>query len=139
MVKCSVPGCLTGNAKSPEKGICSFKFPTDDRLKLKWLKLIGLKSVKDTARVCQKHFISTYFLPDSENVGARNLPLKTPTLREDAVPTVFDFGPTKKKRDRSSDTSASCGKTPRFHSDHDYLMTAPAPKPSATIVSSSQR
>ena len=138
MVKCSVPGCPTGTGTSKsEKGICCFKFPTDDRLKNKWLKLIGLKSVRDTATVCQKHFISTYFLSDTENVGARNLPLKTPTLRKDAVPTVFDLGPAKKKRDRSSDTSASF-KTPRLHSDHGYSMSASL-NPPATIVSSSHR
>ena len=139
MVKCSVPGCPTGTGTSKsEKGICCFKFPTDDRLKNKWLKLIGLKSVRDTATVCQKHFISTYFLSDIENVGARNLPLKTPTLRKDAVPTVFDLGPAKKKRDRSSDTSASSGKIPRIHSDHGYPMSASSAKPSATVVNSSQ-
>ena len=119
---CAVPGRLTGTRKSPEKGIYSFKFPSDNRLRKSWMRLIGLKSVSETDRVCQKHFIKSYFLSEAENVGARNLPLSTPGLRKDAVPTIFDLGPAKKKRDRSSDTitSASSIKVPR--SDHDYAI-----------------
>ena len=142
MVQWSVPGWLTGTRKSSEKGIISFKYPDDPRLKRKWLRLIGLESVKDYERVCQKHFISSYFLSESENVGARNIPLSTPKLRKDAVPTIFDLGPAKKKRDRSSDstiTSASFSKLPRIHTDHSYGMDIPASKPPATTVSSSQR
>ena len=112
MVKCSVPSCYTGSSRSSEKGIFSFKFPEDARMKQKWLKLIGIKSVKESARVCQRHFIPSYFL--SENLGARDIPLKTPGLRSDAVPTVFDLGPTKKRRDRS-----------RFYNDTLRNVTTP--------------
>ena len=93
-------------------------------MKKKWMKLIGIKSIRQGAVVCKKHFSAGYILlPRPEDViqgRARDLPI----LRSDAVPTVFDLGPTKKNRRKSSEppkTSVSPDEKPKLiHSDHAY-------------------
>ena len=122
MPSCSVPGCTSGRSGSSEK-VQAFKFPIDDVMKKKWMKLIGIKSIRHGAVVCKKHFSSGYILARSEDViqgRARDLPI----LRSDAVPTVFDFGPTKKNRRKSSEppktTVSPCEKPKLNHSDHAY-------------------
>ena len=54
MPPCSVSGCTSGR-KGFEK-VQTFRYPSDDVMKKKWLKLIGRTTVGKDAVVCKKHF-----------------------------------------------------------------------------------
>ena len=113
-----------------------FKFPTDDVMKKRWLKLVGRKTIWAGAVVCKKHFVPGYIVPSGEATQGRATDL--PVLRSDAVPTLFDFGPAKKVQRRARNSSetetdsvtiakkAKLSKD-RHHEDHGYCYkTVPA-------------
>ena len=95
MPTCSVYGCTSGR-KGSEK-VQTFRYPKDDLMKKKWLNLIGKETVGKDSVICKKHFQPGYLNQPPENVLA--------TLLPNAVPTLFNFGPTPKSFKRKIITS----------------------------------
>ena len=134
MPSCSVTGCPSGRPGADKVQV--FKFPTDDVMKKRWLKLVGRKTIWPGAVVCKKHFVPGYIVPPGETTQGRATDL--PVLRSDAVPTLFDFGPAKKIQRRARDSnetetdSVTTVKKPKLgnernHEDHGYCYkTVPA-------------
>ena len=105
MPECCVSDCKSGRkktAKNPEKEIVQvFPFPTETTARNRWLRQCGLgKNLSQSARICAKHFLDSCFLSPSENVDDRDRSRARLRLKDDAVPTVFSFGPTKKPSKR---------------------------------------
>ena len=115
MPPCSVTGCTSGR-KGSEK-VQTFKYPSDDIMKKKWLKLIGKNTVGKDAVVCKKHFALGYLIQEPENPFT--------SLHPKAVPTLFDFGPPKKNprkpRKPPEIPVSPVPKKPRIdHFEHNY-------------------
>ena len=127
MPPCSVSGCTSGR-KGSEK-VQTFRYPSDDVMKKKWLKLIGRTTVGKDAVVCKKHFPLGYLKQKPKHPFA--------SLSPNAVPTLFDFGPTPKsfKRKRRSETEVdtnlktrpNISKKPRKNdfNEHSYCYKFP--------------
>ena len=102
MPECCVSDCKSGRkktAKNPEpEKVQMFLFPTETTARNRWLIQCGLgKNLSQSARICAKHFLESCFLSPSENVDDRDRSRARRRLKDDAVPTVFSFGPTKSK------------------------------------------
>ena len=86
--------------------------------------MIGLgKNTRKIARICEKHFLKSYFLPPAENLDQFNRPRMTPRLKKGAIPTLFSFGPSPSPSRRK----ASVSENPKF--DHSYHMETPPSTP----------
>ena len=66
MPSCCVTGCLSGRPSPEGEKVQVFKFPTDESMKKRWLKLIGKKNVWPGAVICKKHFVSGYIIPQDK-------------------------------------------------------------------------
>ena len=131
MPECCVSDCKSGRkktAKNPEPEIVqSFPFPTETTARNRWLRQCGLgKNLSQSARICAKHFLDSCFLSPSENVDDRDRSRARLRLKDDAVPTVFNFGPTKtpsKRRALKHSSSTEVSPVPRKIQridDHNY-------------------
>ena len=134
MPSCSVFGCTSGR-KGSEK-VQTFRYPTDDILKRKWLKLIGKETVGKDAVVCRKHFPLGYLNQKPESAFASLLP--------NAVPTLFDFGPAKKNPRKAHKAACEPPKTlappkkpkpDHFEHSYGYKNMYQINTPSATVTS----
>ncbi len=99
MPECCVTDCKSNRkktAKNPEPDkVQSFPFPTETTARNRWLRQCGFgKNLSKGANICAKHFRESCFLSQSENVDDRDRSRAKLRLKEDAVPTVFSFGPT---------------------------------------------
>ena len=105
MPECCITDCKSGRKKISRKKaaknhepetVQSFPFPTETTARNRWLRQCGLgKNLSQSARICAKHFLGSCFLSPSENVDDRDRSRAKLRLKDDAVPTVFGFGPTK--------------------------------------------
>ena len=111
MPPCSVSGCTSGR-KGSEK-VQTFRYPSDDIMKKKWLKLIGKETVGKDAVVCKKHFPLGYLSQKPENPFASLLP--------NAVPTLFDFGPPKKNPRKAKNEPPKTFEAPKKKSRLDHF------------------
>ena len=99
MPECCVSDCKSGRkktAKNPEpEKVQMFLFPTETTARNRWLIQCGLgRNLSQSARICAKHFLDSCFLSPSENLDDRDRSRARLRLKDDAVPTVFSFGPT---------------------------------------------
>ena len=78
MPPCSVSGCTSGR-KGFEK-VQTFRYPSDDVMKKKWLKLIGRTTVGKDAVVCKKHFPLGYLKQKPKHPFASLSPNAEPYL-----------------------------------------------------------
>ena len=91
MVFCAAINC-SNNSKS---GISTFKFPENAKLRKEWLIRMKRESFEPTkhSRLCAEHFTQDSF---KQNLAVRSLlgtafkPRRL-NLKEDAVPTIFNF------------------------------------------------
>ena len=79
-----VPWCTT-NSTSKTVGSC-FRFPCDERRRDEWIKAIPRDDTIYSG-VCISHF-EKKFIVSHNKLG---LPLETPRLTKDAVPSIFNF------------------------------------------------
>lgn len=111
---CCVPGCRSGYRATTEK-VSLFSFPPDKDQREKWKRAIPRQESGDFnfeskyTRVCAKHFdasdiVTTYDF--NINGDAVSLERDKPTLKADAVPSIFGGLPSyltkRKPRPRSS-------------------------------------
>ena len=95
MPECILSDCKSGRAKSEEEKVQVFHFPTEKTARNRWLRHCDLgKDIRKDPRLCAKHFLPSCFLKPSENVDDQGRPRSLLRLREGAVPTLFNFGPT---------------------------------------------
>ena len=130
MPECCVSDCKSGRkktAKNPEKEkVQIFPFPTETTARNRWLRQCGLgKNLSQSARICAKHFLDSCFLSPSENVDDRDRSRARLRLKDDAVPTVFSFGPTKTSSKRRALKHSTTEVTPvprkiQKIDDHNY-------------------
>ena len=150
MPECCVNDCKSGRikirkktAKNPEPEIVqSFLFPTETTARNRWLRQCGFgKNLSQGARICAKHFRESCFLPQSENVDDRDRSRARLRLKDDAVPTVFSFGPSQSKRRAPKHSSTEVTPVPRKipKIDHSYCVNLPSPVASNTVENSEKR
>ena len=139
MPECCVTDCKSGRikirkktAKNPEPEIVqSFLFPTETTARNRWLRQCGFgKNLSQGARICAKHFRDSCFLSPSENVDDRDRSRARLRLKDDAVPTVFSFGPTKTPSKRRALKHSTTEVTPvprkiQKIDDHNYSLSPP--------------
>ena len=96
MVNCCVPQCTNYSAKTQGR-VSYHRFPEDDRLKKTWIQRIrreNLPPIKN-CYVCSDHFLPDQF---ETNLSLEVLGVKSRArLKRDAVPSIFEFGPERKK------------------------------------------
>ena len=95
---CCVPGCKTGykSNKNPQK-ISLFRFPKNESLKAKWIKIIPRENWTwtDSHRVCANHFHEEDFETESTDHRASRkanrdiTELKQARLKPNAIPRIF--------------------------------------------------
>eukprot|EP00795_Rhopilema_esculentum_P016143 gene16143-7505_t len=120
MVHCSAYNCFVDSRKRKSKKdlvVCSedaaatldgpshptqiktlFVFPTNHALQKIWILKMNLIifEVKPHSRLCQDHFEEDQFEVNPKFIAFLGLErIKGPTLKSDAVPTIFDRGPKK--------------------------------------------
>ena len=135
MPECCITDCKSGRKKISRKKaaknlepetVQSFPFPTETTARNRWLRQCGLgKNLSQSARICAKHFLDSCFLSPSENVDDRDRSRARLRLKDDAVPTVFSFGPTKKPSKRRALKHSTTEVTPvprkiQKIDDHNY-------------------
>ena len=113
---CRIPGCKTGykSNKSSQK-ISLFRFPKNECLKDKWLKIIPRENwtLTDSHRVCANHFYDEDFETTSTDQHVsrkayRNTPeLKQLRLKANAIPRRFDGLPKYLSKELPSQRSTS--------------------------------
>ena len=121
MPECILSDCKSGRAKSEDEKVQVFHFPTETTARNRWLRHCGLgKNIRKDPRLCAKHFLPSCFLKPSENVDDQGRPRSLLRLRDGAVPTVFNFGPTKRRARKHATTEVTPvpRKIPRI--DHSY-------------------
>ena len=95
MVNCRVPGCSNYSKKTGE-AVSYHKFPRDHRTKA-WLDRIKRVNMPplENCYVCSDHFLTSCFEIDfrSRLTGKKFRKY----LKDDAIPSVFKFGPEAKK------------------------------------------
>ncbi|KAF8789581.1 THAP domain-containing protein 2 [Argiope bruennichi] len=99
--KCSVPACR-GNYDEENK-VSVFGYPIDEDLRKKWLLAIPRKNftITKNSKICERHFkddeviyrTTLYIEKTGETISAQ---LKTPRLKENAVPSIFPDCPSSK-------------------------------------------
>ena len=133
MPECILSDCKSGRAKSEDEKVQVFHFPTETTARNRWLRHCDLgKNIRKDPRLCAKHFLPSCFLKPSENVDDQGRPRSLLRLRDGAVPTVFNFGPTKRRARKHASTEVTPvpRKIPRI--DHSYGV-------SSTVVNSENR
>ena len=133
MPECILSDCKSGRAKSEDEKVQVFHFPTETTARNRWLRHCDLgKNIRKDPRLCAKHFLPSCFLKPSENVDDQGRPRSLLRLRDGAVPTVFNFGPTKRRARKHATTEVTPvpRKIPRI--DHSYGV-------SSTVVNSENR
>ena len=107
MVGCAAYNCFNNSSHKSKrdeheekKKVAFHKFPDDQKLKKKWIENMRLENflVKPHTRLCSEHFLpedyeQTPLLMGSFGLGATRLRLKV-----DAVPTKFDRGSPRGKK-----------------------------------------
>ena len=91
MTICVVSGCQTGSQSHKGPPYQTFGFPKNEKLRNKWLKRINRKGfvISKASRVCERHFVEDYFIPDEDNLSSKNKVKKKRKLKELAVPSLF--------------------------------------------------
>ena len=107
MVVCSAYNC-TGDGKA------LFKFPKDVALRRKWVQNVKRRNFRPTlaSRLCESHFTNDCFVTNPELMKATGIYFKL-ALRDDAVPTIFDFSSPKKKCHQKGKHTSTMSKTLR--------------------------
>ena len=132
--KCVISDCKSGKEKSKEdsepESVQTFLFPTETRAKNRWLRQCDLgKNIGKNSRLCAKHFQKGCFLSPSENVDDCGRSRTKLRLKDEAVPTIFNFGPSPSKRRASKRFSTEV--TPVLRKvqriDHNYSLDLPQP------------
>lgn len=104
MVNCCVPGCTNYSAKTAKTADISYhKFPSDKQRRKAWLERIRRSNMPPVQNcyVCSAHFSPSCFELDlrSQITGQK----RKRQLKEDAVPSEFDYGHEAKKPRLSSE------------------------------------
>lgn len=95
--KCCVPGCKSNYASNKESNgyVTTFKFPTNEALRMKWIQSIPRSAWEPTRNsvVCIKHFqdqdVITNETYKDKNGEIKTFPRKPLRLKENAVPQLF--------------------------------------------------
>ena len=139
MPECCITDCKSGRkkfsrkktAKNPEpEMVQSFPFPTETTARNRWLRQCGFgKNLSQGARICAKHFRDSCFLSPSENLDDRDRSRARLRLKDDAVPTVFSFGPTPSlsKRRAPKHSTTEVTSVPRKIPRIDQSLNLPPP------------
>ena len=96
MTKCSAINCDSNKSTDSPK-VDSYPFPKTPALRAKWVAATkwttsnGDWNPPSSATLCAKHFEESAFVPRDEDKTKRGLQRARRTLRDDAVPTVFEF------------------------------------------------
>ena len=123
MPYCGIAGCNTGNARIPEANkYQSFNLPKSNHIKEKWLERIKLNRTgfvpSNHTVVCEKHFHSSDFISDAENLDRRGKTKKKRKLRNTAVPSLFMSGDSEDISDFNE--TWNCDETNYFHTQNDF-------------------
>ena len=104
MVNCCVPGCTNYSAKTSKTADISYhKFPSDKQRRKTWLERIRRSNMPPMqySYVCSEHFLPSCF---EVNLRSQITGQKCKRrLKEDAVPSEFDYGREAKKPRLSSE------------------------------------
>ena len=105
MVNCCVPGCTNYSAKTSKTADISYhKFPSDKQRRKTWLERIRRSNMPPMqySYVCSDHFLPNCF---EVNIRLQITGQKCKRrLKEDAVPSEFDYGREAKKPRLSSES-----------------------------------
>ena len=100
MVNCCVPGCTNYSAKTSKTADISYhKFPSDKQRRKTWLERIRRSNMPPMqySYVCSEHFLPSCF---EVNIRSQITGQKCKRrLKEDAVPSEFDYGREAKNHD----------------------------------------
>lgn len=86
---CCVTNCKSNYRNNGQEHTTCFKFPSDEEFKQIWLKKIarpGEFNIENVG-VCIQHFEIKHI----KTVNEKGIPLKRPRLKDDAIPTIFNF------------------------------------------------
>ena len=86
---------LPGPSQPPPPKKTFFQFPSDPALQRVWVAKLNLVNfrVKAHSRLCQDHFEENQFEVGPKLIASLGLEgIKRPSLKRDAVPTIFDKG-----------------------------------------------
>ena len=132
--QCVISDCKSGKEKSKEgsesESVQTFPFPTETRARNRWLRQCDLgKNIGKNSRLCAKHFQKGCFLSPSENVDDSGRPRTKLRLKDEAVPTIFSFGPTQSKRRATKRSSTEVTPVLRkiIRIEHSYSADQPPP------------
>ena len=88
-----MPGCQTGNRRNPRK-LTLFGAPSSEEFRQKWRKAIPRadREFESHCVVCEIHFNESYIERNFRHIINGEevlLPKERPTLKPDAVPSIF--------------------------------------------------
>ena len=88
--------CSAYNGTGDGKAL--FKFPKDVALRKRWVQNVKRQNFRPTlaSRLCESHFTNDCFVTNPELMKTTGIYFKL-ALRDDAIPTIFDFSSPKKK------------------------------------------
>ena len=91
MVVCSAHNCTSD-------GKALFKFPKDVALQERWVQNVKRQNFRPTlaSRLCESRFTDDCFITNPELMKTTGIYFKL-ALRDDAIPTIFDFSSPQKK------------------------------------------